>query len=72
MLTALCCGMLAGLVNGLLHTKLKIPSLLSGILTMTALFSINLRTMAGPTSPLRMETCTARSRGSSPWTRASR
>lgn len=56
-LAALCCGMLAGLVNGLLHTKLKIPSLLSGILTMTALFSINLRTMGRANiSLLRMET----------------
>ncbi len=36
-------GMLAGLVTGLLHTKLKIPALLSGILTMIALYSINLK-----------------------------
>ncbi len=35
----------AGLVTGLLHTKLKIPPILSGILTMTALYSINLRIM---------------------------
>jgi putative ABC transport system permease protein len=38
-------GMVAGLVTGLLHTKLKIPALLSGILTMIALYSINLRIM---------------------------
>jgi putative tryptophan/tyrosine transport system permease protein len=38
-------GMLAGLITGLLHTKLKIPALLSGILTMIALYSINLRIM---------------------------
>lgn len=38
-------GFLAGIVTGLLHTKLKIPSLLSGIITMTALFSINLLIM---------------------------
>ncbi len=38
-------GMLAGIVSGLLHTKLKIPALLTGILTMTALYSINLRIM---------------------------
>ena len=37
------CGCAAGMVTGLLHTKLKIPALLSGILTMTALYSINLR-----------------------------
>ncbi|NMC57509.1 MAG: ABC transporter permease [Eubacteriaceae bacterium] len=36
-------GMLAGLATGLLHTKLKIPALLSGILTMIALYSINLK-----------------------------
>ena len=29
-------GMAAGLVTGLLHTKLKIPALLSGILSMIA------------------------------------
>ena len=38
-------GLGAGLITGLLHTKLKIPSLLSGILTMIALYSINLRSM---------------------------
>jgi putative ABC transport system permease protein len=42
---ALFCGMLAGVVSGLLHTKLKIPALLTGILTMTGLYSINLRIM---------------------------
>ncbi len=35
-------GGLAGLVTGLLHVKLKIKDLLSGILTMTALWSVNL------------------------------
>lgn len=38
-------GMGAGLVTGLLHTRLKIPALLSGILTMIALYSINLHIM---------------------------
>ncbi len=38
-------GTLAGLCTGLLHTVLKIPALLSGILTMIALWSINLRIM---------------------------
>lgn len=42
---ALLGGMLAGTVSGLLHTKLKIPALLTGILTMTGLYSINLRIM---------------------------
>lgn len=53
---AILCGMAAGLVNGLLHTKLKIPSLLSGILTMTALFSINLRIMGKANLPLMRST----------------
>ncbi|MCB8818476.1 ABC transporter permease [Desulfosporosinus shakirovi] len=38
-------GTLAGLFTGILHTKFKITPLLSGILTMTALYSINLRVM---------------------------
>ena len=38
-------GACAGLITGLLNTKLKIPPILSGILTMTALYSINLRIM---------------------------
>ena len=38
-------GMGAGLVTGLLHTRLEIPALLSGILTMIALYSINLHIM---------------------------
>lgn len=40
-------GMLAGLVSGVLHTKLKIPALLTGILTMTGLYSVNLFVMGG-------------------------
>lgn len=39
---AMISGMIGGLVTGLLHTKLKIPAILSGIITMTALVSINL------------------------------
>ncbi|GHV11572.1 ABC transporter permease [Fibrobacterales bacterium] len=35
------CG--AGLVTALIHSKLKVPSLLAGILTMTMLYSVNLR-----------------------------
>ncbi len=38
-------GMAAGGVTGLLHTKLKIPAILSGILTMIGVYSINLRIM---------------------------
>jgi putative ABC transport system permease protein len=39
-------GALAGLVTSLIHTRLKIPDLLSGILTMTMLYSVNLRVMS--------------------------
>lgn len=42
---ALIGGALAGLVTGLIHTKLKVQPILVGILTMTALYSINLRIM---------------------------
>lgn len=38
-------GMIAGVVTALLHTKMKIPALLAGILTMIALYSVNLRVM---------------------------
>ncbi len=51
-LIAMCAGMLAGLVTGILHTTFKIPALLSGILTMTALYSINLRIMGKANIPL--------------------
>ncbi|AEF82123.1 ABC transporter permease [Leadbettera azotonutricia] len=44
--TAFAGGMAAGLVTALIHTRLKIPDLLSGILTMTMLYSINLRVMS--------------------------
>lgn len=48
----------AGAVTGLLHTRLKITEILSGILTMTALYSINLRVMGGASnlSLLRADT----------------
>ena len=36
-------GALAGCVTGLIHVKLKVRDLLSGIIVMTALYSINLR-----------------------------
>jgi len=50
-------GLGAGFITGLLHTKLKIPALLSGILTMIALYSINLRIMGkANVSLLRIDT----------------
>ena len=45
MLVAFLAGMIAGTVTGLLHTKLGIPSILSGILTQFALYSVNLAIM---------------------------
>ena len=36
-------GALAGLITGLIHVRLKVRDLLAGIITMTALFSINLQ-----------------------------
>lgn len=45
LLFAIIGGMAAGAITGLLHTKLKIPAILSGILTMISLYSINLRVM---------------------------
>ncbi len=44
-LLAVIAGILAGTLTGILHTKLKIPKLLSGIITTTALFSINMLIM---------------------------
>lgn len=41
-------GAAAGLVSGLLHTKLKIPALLAGIITMTGLYSVTSRIMGAP------------------------
>ena len=51
-LLALIAGALAGLVTGVLHTKFKMPSLLAGILSMTGLYSINLRIMGKANIPL--------------------
>lgn len=45
-------GFFAGIVTGLLHTKGKIDGLLAGILTMIALWSVNLRIMDGANVPL--------------------
>ena len=45
MIAAFCAGALAGLLTAILHTKMGIPPILSGILTQLALYSINLRIM---------------------------
>lgn len=51
-------GCLAGLTTGFLHTKIKVQGILAGILTMTALYSINLKIGGGKpnTSLYGMET----------------
>lgn len=51
-LISILAGVLGGLVTGILHTKLRIPALLSGILTMIALWSINSRVMGRANMPL--------------------
>ena len=43
LLLAFLAGAVAGCVTGLIHVKLKVRDLLSGIIVMTALYSINLR-----------------------------
>jgi putative ABC transport system permease protein len=45
-------GMLAGSATGILHTRFKINPLLSGILVMTALYSVNLHVMGKSNVPL--------------------
>lgn len=47
---ALAAGALAGLVTALLHTKLKIAPILSGIITLTALYSVTYITMGNKSS----------------------
>jgi len=48
-------GLCAGLVTGLLNTKLRISALLSGILVMVGLYSVNLKIMGGANIPLLRE-----------------
>jgi putative ABC transport system permease protein len=52
-------GFLAGTVTGVLHTKFKINKLLSGILVMIALYSVNLHVMGKSNVPLLSETTLA-------------
>jgi putative ABC transport system permease protein len=43
LLAAMAVGAVAGLATGIIHVRLKVRDLLAGIITMTALFSINLQ-----------------------------
>lgn len=45
-------GGLAGLITGLIHVKLRVRDLLSGIIVMTALYTVNLRLMGKANIPL--------------------
>ncbi|MFM9007842.1 MAG: ABC transporter permease [Bacteroidota bacterium] len=45
-------GALAGICSGLIHTRLRVDALLSGILVMTALYSINLMLLGRPNLPV--------------------
>ncbi len=49
-------GCVAGIVTGILHTRFRIHGVLSGILVMTALYSINLHIMGRSNVPLLSET----------------
>lgn len=52
MLMAIIAGAIGGTVTALLTTKLKIPALLAGILTMIGLYSVNLMVMGKANVPL--------------------
>lgn len=51
-LAGMLAGFIAGAVTGILHTRFQINALLSGILVMTALYSVNLRIMGRSNLPL--------------------
>lgn len=57
-------GALAGLVTGLLQTKLRINPILSGILTMTGLYTINFVTLGGQ-SNLYLQSAVVNAEGAS-------
>ena len=57
LLVAAATGALAGLITGWIHVRLKVRDLLAGIITMTALFSINLQ-IAGSNLPIERSTDT--------------
>ncbi len=58
LILAFLAGTLAGMVTATIHNKFKIPGLLAGILTMTMLYSINLRILGNRANVplLRIET----------------
>lgn len=52
LLAATLSGALAGMVTGLLHTKLGIPGILASILTQVSLYSVNLNIMGKANQPV--------------------
>ena len=54
----ICAGALAGLVTAFLQTKMKIQPILAGIMTMTALYSVNLHVMKGQPNVSLLKTFT--------------
>jgi putative ABC transport system permease protein len=55
LLAAFVAGMIAGAATGIIHTRFNINPLLSGILVMTALYSVNLHIMGKSNIPLLNE-----------------
>ena len=55
LVAAFAAGVAAGTTTGVLHTRFKINGLLSGILVMTALYSVNLHIMGKSNVPLLSE-----------------
>lgn len=55
-------GLIAGMITATIHNRLKVPNLLAGILTMTMLYSINIRILGGRANValLRMDTMFSR------------
>lgn len=52
LMIAFVCGAAAGICTGLIHVKLKVRDLLSGIIMMTALYTINLKIAGKANLPL--------------------
>ncbi len=67
LVTAFAGGVMAGMVTAEIHNRLKVPHLLAGILTMTMLYSINIRILSNRANLplLRVDTLLTRVHG---WT----
>lgn len=56
-LVSFAAGVIAGMITATIHNKLHVPNLLAGILTMTMLYSINIRVLGNrPNLPLLRQT----------------